>query len=203
MATGFTGLWIDRRAYKDDGAALERAVQTVTGLATPTVKSSDGIRVFYDLRPYRARLDRATTPAALDALANALLHPTMPVYGAGFYLEEKTEDETWRWASRDAVLTITNGASAPQGVIWRARFRSAPGSRLTITYGGRVVARRSLAGGAESDQVRLRLQVPPGGGELRFLTDGKDLGPENDDARSLYLQVVDPTLVNTALAAER
>lgn len=203
VAAGFTGLWIDRRAYQDDGAALERTVQSVTGLAAPTAKSRDGIRVFYDLRPYRARLDRATTPAGRTALANALLHPTMPVYGAGFYLEEKTKDETWRWASRDAVLTITNGASAPQDVVWRARFRSAPGSRLTISYGGKVVARRSLTGDAESSQVRLRLQVPPGGGELRFTTDGKDLGPENNDARSLYLQVVDPTLVNTALAAER
>ena len=203
VAAGFSGLWVDRRAYKDDGAALEKAVQRVTGLSTPTVKSSDGIRVFYDLRPYTARLDRTTTPSARQALANALLHPTLPVYGAGFYLEEKTPDETWRWAASTAALDITNGADTSQVVSWTARFRSAPGSRLTITYGGRVVATRTFAGGAETNGVSLRLRVPPGGGQLRFVTKGQDLGPENNDVRSLYLQVVDPTLQNLALEAER
>ena len=66
VAMGFDGITLDRNGFDDLGAALETAITADAG--PPVVTSADTRYLFFDLRPFAARLraDPATA-AALDA----------------------------------------------------------------------------------------------------------------------------------------
>ena len=193
---GFSGLWLDRRGYEDSGASIERQVAALTGLAKPTAESPDGQRVFYDLRPLRARIDATLDDTQRTALAAALLAPVLAKYGQGFYGPEKNEDERWRWATNDAVMTITNASDRAQAVRWTASLRSAIGSTTRIVVNGATVREAMFTAAGQEPRISLPLTVPPGGLEVRIETTGQNLGPGKGDPRALYLQVVNPLLID-------
>ena len=196
-AAGFSGLWLDRRGYEDNGTSIEKQIAAATGLAKPTAVSPDGRRVFYDLRPLRARVDTQLTEQQRTALASALLTPAVASYGQGFYGPEKNEDERWRWATNDAVMTVTNASDRPQAVRWTASLRSAIGSTTRIVVNGATVREATFTAAGQEPRISLPLTVPPGGLEVRIETTGQNLGPGMGDPRALYLQVVNPLLIDT------
>ena len=199
-AAGFSGVWIDRRGYEDQGTGVETAVANATGLTAPTAESPDGNRVFYDLRPLQERVDGALSPAQKTELASALTDPVVVVYGNGFYGPEKNEDERWRWATNDAVMTIRNGTDQPQQVRWTASLRSAIGSTTRISVNGEVLAEAAFPKAGAEPKVSVPITVPPGGIDVRVETTGNDLGPGLGDPRPLYLQVINPLLIDETFA---
>ena len=195
-AAGFSGLWLDRNGYEDQGAAIEKQITAVTGLAAPTATSPDGRRVFYGLRPLGERVDRALTTPQRDALAAALTRPVVVTYGPGFYGPEKNADERWRWASNDATFTIVNGSADAQSVRWTTTLRSAVGSTTQFLVNGTVVREVRFTAPDQKPRVSLPLAVPPGGLDVRILTIGHNLGPPQGDPRALFLQLVNPRLID-------
>jgi phosphoglycerol transferase len=195
-AAGFDGLWIDRAGYEDRGRALEREAQRLSGGSAPTVTSEDGRRVFIDLRPLQGRVDETVPKGLRAAVSTALVRPTVAEYGTGFYGPESNEEESWRWATDNAVMTVRNESGTPQRVVWSASLRSAVGSDVVVTVNGRVVARRSFTAAGQDLPLRLPLLVPPEGLTIRFTTRGANMGPAGGDPRALFLQLVDPTLTN-------
>ncbi|MEO6988944.1 MAG: hypothetical protein ABI239_09905 [Aquihabitans sp.] len=53
LGLGFTGLWVDTYGYTDDGAEIAQIADVVGG---KPLTSPDGRFLFFDLRPYKARL---------------------------------------------------------------------------------------------------------------------------------------------------
>ena len=51
--------------------------------------------------------------------------------------------------------------------------------------------------------MHFRLAIPVGGLAVRFVTTGTDLGPQNNDPRSLYVQVSNARISNDAFAILR
>ncbi len=77
-AAGFDGLWVDPGGFEPAMARrLRAALRSLLG-AQPLL-SPDRDLWFFDLRPYRARLERADSPAHLAALRARALHPVGPV----------------------------------------------------------------------------------------------------------------------------
>jgi phosphoglycerol transferase len=73
-AAGFEGVWVDPAGFEPAmarrvGAALRSL------LGAPPLLSPDRDLWFFDLRPYRARLERADSPARLAALRARTLEP--------------------------------------------------------------------------------------------------------------------------------
>ena len=195
-AAGFGGLWLDRRGYEDNGTSIEQQIEEATGLAKPTAVSPDGRRVFYDLRPLRARVDATLTEQERSALASALITPVVATYGEGFYGPEKNEDERWRWATNNATMSIANTSDRPQAVHWSASLRSAIGSTTRIVVNGATVREATFTAAGQEPKVSLPLTVPTDGIEVRIETTGQDLGPSMGDPRPLYLQVINPLLTD-------
>ncbi len=199
-AAGFNGLWIDRAGYEDKGAALERAIQGATGLREPTAVSSDGRRVFYNLEPLAGHIQASLPEADRAELAAALTTPVESEYGEGFYGPEKDAETDWRWATNDAIMTISNGTGRVQQVRWTAGLRSAVGSRTTITVDGKVVQEATFETPESEPKVNLKLAVPARGIVVRFRTEGPNLGPPSGDPRALFLKLMEPRLVNETFA---
>lgn len=83
-AAGFAGLWVDPAAFTPAaGARLNAALRAQLRVAP--LLSPDRDLWFFDLRPYRARLAHARSPAQLAALRQRTLYPgppTCPAAGA-------------------------------------------------------------------------------------------------------------------------
>ncbi len=73
LGLGFTGLWIDGNGYTDGGKEIAQ-IQATVGIKP--IRSEDGRFLFYDLRPYKARLGRSD--ASLAAEAKQVLGVTPP-----------------------------------------------------------------------------------------------------------------------------
>ena len=73
LGLGFTGLWVDTYGYTDGGREIAQIQGTV---GVEPIRSMDGRFLFYDLRPYKARLGRSQ--ASLAAEAKRLLKVSPP-----------------------------------------------------------------------------------------------------------------------------
>ena len=199
--SGFAGVWIDNAAYANEGKAMDARVQAIVGSSVRPITSADGRRVFYDLRPLAARVTSATTPAERRTISNALVDPTTMDFGQGFYLLEQDGARTWHWADSDATMTISNNAGQTQQADWSATLIGASGSHTGIVAGGRALG--TVALNTTGRRVHFRLAIPVGGLAVRFVTTGTDLGPQNNDPRSLYVQVSNARISNDAFAILR
>ena len=195
-AAGFGGVWVDNAAYKDKGRVMDARVQAIVGSGTPAIHQADGRRVFWPLAPLHRRIAAVTSPAQRATMAAALVDPTTIEVGTGFYQLETDGERIWHWATNDATMTIVNEAPGAQRVRWTAMLTGADDASTTVYAGSKKVAYVRV--NTRGVHVNLLLVVPPGGLPLRFVTTGTDLGPQNNDARSLYLQVSDPAVHNLA-----
>ena len=197
-ATGFSGIWLDRRAYEDSGAAIEREIRAATGAVSPVAVSADGSRAFYDLAGLQRQVDKSLSPELRAELSGALIPPVAALYGRGFYGAESDEDNTWRWAMNEARLTVANTSNTTQRARWAASLKSAIGSTTRIFVAGRAVREVTFTKPEQNTPINLTLSVPPDGVDVRFETVGNNLGPNMGDSRALFLQVMNPRLINDA-----
>jgi phosphoglycerol transferase len=69
LGVGYDGIWVDTFGYEDGGAQIRADLQKT--LRTRPLESEDRRLLFFDLRPYAARLGRSD--AQLDAIAQRQL----------------------------------------------------------------------------------------------------------------------------------
>ena len=198
---GFAGVWVDNAAYKDNGRKTDRQVQAIVGARVRPLREADDRRVFWDLRPLAKRLGAVTTQSQQASIAAALVNPTTLEFGQGFYLLEVDGARTWHWADKDATMTIANRSSLTQHVHWAGTLIGANDASTTIVAGARTLA--TVRTGTSGRRVHFTLDVPPGGLPIRFITSGTDLGPQNGDSRSLYVEVSNATINNLAYTTLR
>ena len=189
-AAGFDGVWIDRAGYEDSGKKAIATVRALTGERT-LIQSEGGRLVFMDLRPLRASLAATRSRAQLQDLAQTILTPATTAYGAGFYDEERASGSTWRWAQREAVLSVDNTAGSVRSVRWSAELHATPGARVRVSLGGRTLFSRTLTNGAT--QMVVAIPAPPGHSDVQVSSTGLNVAPASDP-RQLHLQFMDPVI---------
>jgi hypothetical protein len=168
-AAGFDGVYVDRFAYPDFGAALETELQLVVGSAP--LASSDQRFSFFDLRPYARQLRAETPPAELQALADATLRPVRTDWGDGFAPRQQEGLDSSRWAQvPDPSLTIFNPSDQPRSIDLFVKLTRAGGdsAEVTITYPGGTTQRVDVP--PEGIDVERTLALPPGNSRIRFTT---------------------------------
>jgi hypothetical protein len=73
VAAGFSGMYIDRHGYTDDGISIAHQVQLITG--TAPIAEPNGKAYFFNLINYAARLRARTVPATLATMARDAIYP--------------------------------------------------------------------------------------------------------------------------------
>jgi phosphoglycerol transferase len=199
-AAGFSGIYVDRFGYGDNGAGVERGIARIA--RTPPFASADNRLAFFDLRPYAAALRRQRSSAALEALGEAALKPIRVKWGAGFYPPEADGTSTWLWAGRRARATLENPSDRARSVTFSATLETgvaAPGMVAIRFPDGTSIRLR-----VSSKPVRVRrvVRLPPGASTVAFETTGPRTPGVEGDVRTLYLRVRDPSFDDTALAAQ-
>jgi phosphoglycerol transferase len=72
-AAGFSGIYVDLAGYRATSQKIETTLQSV--LKSRPLASSDGRLLFYDLRPYLARLRTQNDQQTIERLRTAILTP--------------------------------------------------------------------------------------------------------------------------------
>jgi len=137
----------------------------------------------------RFHVATACGPVSANVFANADLIDL--VYGTGFYGQERSAAETWRWAQNAATLTIANSLGARQVVRFdfTAEALDPRPSTLTVRYAGKTIV-RPLSG----KPLRLALRADLGPLQrlaVQFSTDAPKPSAI-PDPRDLHFRIVDP-----------
>ena len=88
------------------------------------MQSTNKRLLFFDIRPFAARLRAEYPPHELAGLSRAMLYPQPIDWGTGFYGDEGGS----RWATPSAIATIDDTSGAPVKMLFSADvYSAAPG----------------------------------------------------------------------------
>lgn len=159
---GFKALYVDRRAYRDGGAGIDRTLGTLGVHSQAT--SPDGTVRWYDLRSLQQ-----PRSAALVQACRLILHSVVARPGAGFLPVPDPRPDVPRWMEGRAQLQLHNPLEQTRKVTVVIRLRAIGSGTLSISMGDRTWKRR--IGGSDVDQVSVTLELPPGDTTLELETD--------------------------------
>ena len=185
-AAGFAGIYLDRKGYKDGGAALESEFSNL--LQTTPLVSPNGRLVFFSLIDYAERLRSQFSHEEWETKQAFSFHPLLLEWKGGFSAMESRPDKTWRWCSSEGELHLRNTARLPRTIKLEMYFAT-----------GYEQPEDFYIGGALSDQFKVNdkphfysktLIVPPGESVINFRSAAKRVNAPLD-TRELVFRVED------------
>lgn len=193
VAAGFSGIWIDRYGYTDGAASLMKSFQQILGVAP--IHSSNGRLVFFDLRPFAARL-RARVPGdELVGLRRAILYPPELVWQGGFYGDESGS----RWASSDGIASVEDTLGVSTRMMFSASVYSASPGRfhLTVIAPGAPIQTFTIT--QKPKPVVVYFNAPPGTHHIIFESNVPNSHPDGDP-RELAVRYDNLVVGNAAMS---
>lgn len=187
---GFSALWIDRRGFADQGVALVTALRAagLRELPVPTALPLNLFRLTPDASPVRPNLN---DPRLLEPWDAAAAPPQDELrVTRGWYPPERDGARCWRWAAREARLTLWHDSPART-----VRLAFAAGGRtktsLRLLVNGAEVWRADLRDGPASAH-EITFAVQPGANDLVWLLNGFTFRPGHGDPRELGFMIENP-----------
>jgi len=181
-AAGFEAIYVNRSGYSDHGAAVEAAIQKVTGVTTPVVDAS-GLLATYNIEPWVEKMRAANSLPSPDLV----LHPVQITFGDGAYPSEISDTSNWQWGTGRVIGTLTNPTDHPVDVrILGTIHMATPDARTEISIGGVVT---SLTAKAGTISVNVAAKLPAGATDIRLTTNSAQW-PAPSDPRTLIQQLV-------------
>lgn len=183
VASGFSGVYILRNGYADQGAATMGAIQELTGIE-PMI-DADGTGAFFDLLPYARKLHMGIPASQLAAIRQATIYPPVLEYRTGFYEAEASAGEP-RWMQQKSVLVVTNPAKDTQVVTYSAVLATGypQDARVDITWPDNY--RTTILASNKGTKVSHSIVLHPGSNSISFDTSAPRVNAPGD-SRMLYL----------------
>jgi len=180
---GFSGLYIDRLGFDDNGVRIEKELYNV--LQDLPLHSTDQELVFYDLTNYHTGLTQRTPRAEWAARRDAALHPPLAVWLDGFSDPEGTSEHAWRWGGSSGRMEVINSTTRPQKV--RLEMTVVANDRGNVTIHTPLLS-QPLRVDRNGQNVRETLVLPPGKHPVHFSSNARRAYPP-DDFRDLVFSV--------------
>lgn len=180
---GFSLLWLDRRAYTDEGAELAARLGEAGATEWPVSADGPPVRIF--------RLHPPPTPELPDLLDPRLRKPwdrgqSRPLLLAweGWYGLETLGPSRWRWAVREATLGCWHDGPPGAGAL-RFRVQGPAGSAVVLRQGEQLLWR----GAPGPDEISIPVQVGAGLTLLHWELEGRTFRPGGKDPRELGFMI--------------
>src|SRR5262249_50226141 len=135
---GFGGVYVDRWACADNGAQLEGELRKLLG-GQPIVSRNQRM-AFYDMGGFARNIRAASRDAEWAGQQDQIRHGTHLEWGPGFFGEESTGDERFRWCAAHGEMYINNAADTPQTVSLRLTYWAHDAAPAKLTLGGPLVS---------------------------------------------------------------
>jgi phosphoglycerol transferase len=149
---GFGAVYVDRRGYKDNGAAIEKELRSVLG--APVVENATLARALYRVAPP----DQNASPLITADVGR----------GWGRWERNASGETSWSLGDADLIVANPNGASIPFSV--RFKLNSATVRKVTLSYGEQVLSSVQLKPGEPMD-LTASFDAQAGISRLAFETD--------------------------------
>jgi phosphoglycerol transferase len=182
---GFSGVYVDRRGYADNGAEVEAKLRSALGIE-PLVSGNNQM-IFFDLGAYNIKLAQKYG-GELGAKRQTVLNPLTPEWTGGFSGLEGTADLNWHWCSSEGELVINNSLKEDRKLKLE----------MGLATGYEELANLSLDGDLMSEKLKINVRptpfsktitIPPGRHSIRFTCDAKRVDAPLDK-RSLVFKVI-------------
>ena len=170
VATGFRGIWVDRRGYADQGAGLDVALRRLRAAPiTPLASDDDELR-FYSLVDYARRWAAGRSARQLRMANESALHLTDISRGPGTGLVPATEVPQILDPAAGGSMIFRNPGRLARTVIARGLLQTPREGVVDVVAtlpDGRRVRLRANRGGR---RFELRVPLQPSGQEqVRFV----------------------------------
>ncbi len=174
---GFSGIYVDRYGYADEGAQLEDKLSSV--LEAKPIVSVDRRLAFFDLAKFARKVREQYTLDGWEFKRDTVLHPLLPMWMAGFSDLESTPDDNWRWSSWKGELHIHNPSQRAKKVVLE----------MSLATGYEEFSRLWIVSPWFSDELRInsagqffskRVTIEPGRHVIRFVSDARRVKASGD-----------------------
>ena len=186
---GFSGVYLDRKGYSDNGAELETKLRSILGIE-PLVSANYQMS-FFNLGEYNSKLAKRYG-GELESKRQMLLHPLTTEWTGGFSGLEISGENNWRWCSSQGELVIDNTLGKERKLKLE----------MGLATGYEELANLSLDGPLVSEQLKINMKptayshtitVPSGRHIIRFACDAKQVHAPWDN-RTLVFKVMNFSL---------
>ena len=185
---GFSGIYVDRFGYEDQGRKIE--AELAQRLGSASLVSRNQRLSFFNLATFRQRLQDRYTAADWRAEQDKVLHPPLMLWEKGFYGLETGQNESWRWSKASATAKLINPSAQPKEMVFAASFAALAAGNLEIQS---ALWQETVRLSTTPTPYSKTIAVPPGEHLIRFQSDVPRLRVPNDD-RELIFRVTNATL---------
>jgi len=183
---GFSGIYIDRFGYTDDGQIIEKEIEANTN--TKPLISSNQRLVYFNLNNFNKSYLSNFSSEKINQLKNQILSFPPILWKSGCY-ELETIGGNHRWCSNRIKINLYNSTNQPQR--YKLKFKVNTGypetSNLNIKINNLTEKINVNIQGVNYDRL---LTLNPGVNTLTLQTDAKKLQAPLDP-RDLYLNFLD------------
>ena len=137
VGMGFTGLYVDRFAYTDNGAAVLRAFNESLEREPDFYGGDDNRYAFYNLLPEHQAYQSALSIEERLSIEQALRQPVQVEFTQHrFSGEAKDETGRWRWVDQRADLTLSNPLPSGRKIMVSGKLVANAASAVRIQIDG-------------------------------------------------------------------
>ncbi len=181
---GFSGIYIDRFGYMDNGAKIESELSNALS-ASPIVSPNER-QTFFDLTAYQLRLKEKYPREQWATKREEALQPVIAVWQSGFSDLESGRNMTWRWCGANGLMKLVNRTPRDQQV------------KLDMVLAADNSGSARMESPLFSEQMKIdwkgqpftkTFTLPPGEHEIAFSSDSRRVLPPND-YRELVFRVI-------------
>jgi phosphoglycerol transferase len=187
MFAGFSGIYLDRYGYADQGGELEAKLTEILGVG-PLV-SSNARLAFFDLAEFTQKL-RAQSPAEqwYRKQESAVSAPLALQWRGGFSGLEGTPENNWRWCSSRGELHIRNSSPRAKKVTVEMSLATGYDEFSPLRIDSPWFTEK-LAVNATRQVVSKSVVIPPGGSVIKFESEAKRVKAPGDP-RTLVFRIM-------------
>jgi phosphoglycerol transferase len=175
VCAGFSGIYLDRFGYADNGTEIERELSRAIGegplVASPRL-------AFFSLAHHAKSLRTKMSDTEWRAYQDRL-NPPFVVYETGFYPEEVTPGRVWRWSRGESSLRIFNLSSRPKALLLEMTLASGHTEDHSVQIKSPIL-NRDLAVNGTGKQLNEKILVPVGDTEIKFSCDAPRVATSGD-----------------------
>jgi phosphoglycerol transferase len=181
---GFNGIYVDRYGYEDNGQEIETKLAMMTD-SIPIV-SEDGRLSFFSLLSYQQKLRSQNPGIDWEVQRQEALHFVYIKWVDGFYGQEGTPGDNWRWCRSKGRIQVINTYN--EGKYIFVEFGVSSPHESNVFLKGDLLEEVFQVQPNFIKQFSKKLFVPPGNHAIDFFSDARPFQAQGDP-RELVFQI--------------
>jgi phosphoglycerol transferase len=178
---GFSGIYLDRFGYADNGTQMQRDLGAI--LNEGPIVANERL-MFFSLTHYRETIRRGLSDSDWKAHQDRF-NPPFVVYEHGFYLEETSPGRVWHWSQAESSIRIFNASSSAKPVLFQVTIATGHDEFSTMRISSPILNKmlRVNKAGAHLEE---KLVLPVGGTDIKFSSDAAPVHPPGEERRLVF-----------------